>query len=425
MIAALCALPLLNAEERPPSVPDVALYVETLDVVWETVRDAYYDPEMGGVDWDAVYAAKRPAVEAADDISTLRMILRSMLAKLGQSHFGIIGSRSPVLESPRFTGDGEIGVTVTAIDDRVLVGRVRKGYPAERAGIRPGYALTEIDGDSLERIASDVETMPMAESLRAFYFVRYVQSRLEGDSGTTVTLGLVNGSGEASTVELEHAPIDRPMSGQVANMPRMPLEWEIRKRDDGIVVIRFNLFAFQVNTVVQDAIRNAAAEEAAGIIMDLRGNPGGVGMLATSMASLLVTEKTNLGVMQLRSGHLNFKAFPQPDGYRGAVVILVDGQSASTSEVLAAGLQESGRAVVVGEPTAGAVLPSLFKELPNGDLLQYVFADFRTVSGNFLEGRGVTPDIHAAPDREALLSGRDLALEAAVERIWQNQAQSP
>ena len=138
---------------------------------------------------------------------------------------------------------------------------------------------------------------------------------------------------------------------------------------------------------------------------------------APGIAGVLGKEETSLGTMHMRSGRTNFVAFPQANAYLGPVVILTDGGSASTSEIFAGGLQELGRAVVVGERTAGAALPSFFQKLPTGALFQYAIADFTTPKGMLIEGRGVAPDVEVKLSRRSLLEGRDVQLDAAIEQI--------
>jgi carboxyl-terminal processing protease len=210
------------------------------------------------------------------------------------------------------------------------------------------------------------------------------------------------------------------MSPRFGNFPPQYAEFESKRLDGGIGYIRFNIFVTPLMDRIRAAIRSMS--DAPGLIIDLRGNPGGFGGMAPGIAGVLEANQSSLGVMKFRSGRQAFIAFPQKDPYLGPVVILVDGGSASTSEIFAAGMQELGRAVVVGERTMGAALPSVFGKLPTGALFQYAIADFRTPKGVLIEGLGVTPDLEVKVTRRGLLDGHDLQLEAAVSIINQKHS---
>jgi carboxyl-terminal processing protease len=99
------------------------------------------------------------------------------------------------------------------------------------------------------------------------------------------------------------------------------------------------------------------------------------------------------------------------------VAILVDGSSASTSEIFAGGLKDLHRARIFGTLTAAAALPSVITRLPNGDGFQYAVANYISEGGQALEGNGVTPDIEVKLTREELLAGHDSVLDAALDWI--------
>ena len=100
-----------------------------------------------------------------------------------------------------------------------------------------------------------------------------------------------------------------------------------------------------------------------------------------------------LGEMETRDSTLKFIIFPRAETYAGPLAILVDDRSASTTEILAAGLQDLHRARIFGVRTAGAALPSDIVRLPNGDGFQYPQALYVSANGEVLEGAGVTPDV--------------------------------
>jgi carboxyl-terminal processing protease len=121
--------------------------------------------------------------------------------------------------------------------------------------------------------------------------------------------------------------------------------------------------------------------------------------------------------MYLRGASIKFALFPRPEPFLGPLAILVDGCSASTSEILAGGLMDLKRAHIIGTRTAGAALPSLFAKLPNGDGFQYAIANYISEGGQPLEGIGVTPDEEVKLTRHQLLEGQDAPLDAAITWI--------
>jgi carboxyl-terminal processing protease len=146
--------------------------------------------------------------------------------------------------------------------------------------------------------------------------------------------------------------------------------------------------------------------------------------MAPGIAGLLTTQAATLGTMKTRTNELKFAVFPQSNPFAGPVAILIDGGSGSTSEIFSGGMQEMGRAVVIGERSVGACLPSYFHKLPTGAIFQFAVADFKTPKGVLIEGRGVIPDIEVKWNRASLLAGRDAQLDAAVEQIRQSQRKS-
>jgi len=161
-----------------------------------------------------------------------------------------------------------------------------------------------------------------------------------------------------------------------------------------------------------------------GLIIDLRGNPGGLGAMAMGMAGYLVDKPgLRLGTMYMRDAPLNFVINPRQPGFKGPVAVLIDGSSASTSEIFAGGLKDLKRARIFGTRSARAALPSVIERLPNGDGFQYAIANYISEGGQTLEAAGVQPDVEVKLTREALLDGHDPVIDAALEWIRGNRAQ--
>ena len=409
----------------PPAAAQTAAvappaWQETFDVVWRTVKEKHYDPKFNGVDWDKVRADYSPRVSEVKSEKELYALLQRMIGELGQSHFNII-PREAIVEDPKEAtssegpSSGTIGVEVNYIDDLALITRVEENSPAARAGLRAGFAVKQIDQTPVERIVERFSKTKRSPEMTRLLISRSVAARLGGRPQTSVRLTYLDERDQVREIVLERAPVRGQMSEPLGNFPAQYTEFEAKRLAGGIGYIRFNVFAVSLMDRVRQAIRSMS--DAPGIIIDLRGNPGGVGVIANGMAGLLHSKPASLGTMQLRTGHVNFAVFPQPNPYQGPVAVLIDNGSASTSEVFASGMQELGRAVVVGERSAGAALPSFFLKLPTGALFQYAVGDFKTPKGVLIEGRGVRPDIEVKLNRRELLRGQDSQLDKAIEHI--------
>jgi carboxyl-terminal processing protease len=218
-------------------------------------------------------------------------------------------------------------------------------------------------------------------------------------------------------------------TARFGHFPPISVRLEDRLLAEGRVgYIGFNVFMPVIAARFADAL---SAQREAGIealIIDLRGNPGGLAGMVMGLSGWIVGDRAAaLGVMKMRQAELRFIVNPRArnDRFHGPVAILVDGLSASTSELFAAGLQELGRAVVVGETSAGMSLPSVIEALPDGDLLQLVTADLHTPGGARIEGVGVTPDVVVSLDTESLLAGGDAQIAAAVAHLLHSSEPAP
>jgi carboxyl-terminal processing protease len=154
-----------------------------------------------------------------------------------------------------------------------------------------------------------------------------------------------------------------------------------------------------------------------GLIIDLRNNAGGQGALVNNVGGALFSERISFGKTKTRFGGGDFWVVPQNKVFGGKIVILTNCGTGSTSEIFTAGMKETGRAKIIGERTAGAVLPATIERLPTGANFMYAVADYRSPNGILLEGKGVDPDIEVRLTRPSLLQGRDLQMEEAIREL--------
>jgi carboxyl-terminal processing protease len=180
-------------------------------------------------------------------------------------------------------------------------------------------------------------------------------------------------------------------------------------------VISFNIWLPMISTDLEHAVDSVKSCD--GVVIDLRGNPGGVGAMVMGFAGYFVDSTQSLGTMRTRQVSLNFVINPRALRFNGKVAILVDPMSASTSEIFATGMQRIGRARVFGERSAAAALPALMERLPSGDVFVHAVADFTDPSGKRVEGAGVVPDVVVPLRITDLAQGRDAPLDAALRWI--------
>jgi carboxyl-terminal processing protease len=397
----------------PVSASDV--HQRTFDIVWRTVKEKHFDPSLGGVDWDKVREQYAPRAASAKNDAEFYDVLRQMLSELHQSHFGIIAPEDIVQDNSPEPKGGSIGIDLQLVDGRATITRVEPGSRAAAAGLRPGYIITKVGDTTVEQVIATFAKSKESQAITKLRITRALLGRINGAPETTVGIIYLDASDQPREVTVTRERLKGEMSPRFGNFPPQYTEFEAKRLDGGIGYVRFNVFVISLMDRIRAAIRGMS--DAPGIIIDLRGNPGGLGGMAPGIAGVLEKEPTSLGTMQMRSGYQRFAVFPQLNPYLGPVVILADGGSASTSEIFAAGMQELGRAVVVGERTVGAALPSVLQKLPTGALFQYAIADFKTPKGTLIEGRGVIPDVEVKLTRGSLLEGRDAQLDAALEQI--------
>ena len=155
-----------------------------------------------------------------------------------------------------------------------------------------------------------------------------------------------------------------------------------------------------------------------GLVIDLRGNPGGVGAMSIPIAHMFVEGGTSLGRLQMREFNQEFTVAPNPSAFTGPIAILVDEGTASTSEIFALGMRDIGRVTIVGGgPSAGMALPSMIETLPDGGLIQYVVGDYHSAKGTAAEGEGVQPDVRVSESRADFAANRDPAFYPDPDRF--------
>jgi carboxyl-terminal processing protease len=420
---------------------------KTFELVWRTVNEENFDPTFGGVDWAAIYSRYFPRASRVTTDRELYILLQQMLNEIPQSHFAIIPPESipriklkrklPVKadnkddEAAATLSDEEeaesdneaatqmlngIGIDVRILNGQVVITRVATDSPAAKAGLRLGFVLKSVDYMPLGNIPPSIDLSPgLHMRLRQRILVDY----LGGEPGTDINLSYLDEENKEHQVTVKRERLKGTLSQSFGNLPPLYTELESKRLEDKIGYVRFTVFTPQLAEKICGALKSM--RDAPGIVIDLRGNPGGVMGVASGVVGLLTNKTGLIGTLKMRSGSIPIPSFPQRSSYAGPIVVLIDRLSGSTAEVMAAALQETGRALVVGERSAGEVLGANIIRLPTGALFEYARAGFKTAQGATLEGKGVIPDVEKKLDRSALLKGEDNQLQEAIRLIELHQ----
>ena len=421
LTAAAAAFSQVAGAQAIATIPEFSqVRLDTFNKVWNTINEKHYDPTFHGVDWKAVREAYLPKAQAAKTDEEFHGVLRQMLGELKLSHFNIFPP--PPAIGTDGDRDGSVGIEIKWIGGMPVVTRVQKDSPAEKSLVKPGYVVSKIDGklvaDTLKPLQESLAKRSTTEMMKRVYLERTSEALAGGKPGTRVTIEFLDGEDKPVSVKLTREKYAGEMSQPMGNFPKQKVIFESRLMPENIGYIRFNMWVIPQAAKIRAAIREFAGADA--IIFDLRGNPGGVGGMAGGVAGLLSDKQISMGSMRARAGVMNAIGYAQPEPFLGKIIVLTDHGTASTSEMFAAGIQENDRGKVVGETSAGAILPSVFEQLPTGYTFQYAISDYKSPKNIVIEGRGVKPDIEVPLSRDLLLAGRDPQLEAAITAVRKN-----
>ena len=392
-------------------------YLQVFEEVWSTVDQTYFDPDFGGLDWDAIHAKYESLIIAAEDDEELYQLLNQMLWELKVSHIAVGPVDAWPSAEPVTFEEGEVGVDVRLLENRAVITRVDAGSPAEKAGLRPGFIIQSIGATSVEQIIADTQehlAPPFNEQGRIELLTRNLLSLIYGHPGTCANLAYLDEKDELHEGCIER--IQRPWVAYMTGLPLPPfhLEFTSERLESGIGYIRFNTFHPDLIPDMVKAI--AALQDAPGIIIDLRGNPGGDPSIAEELAAQFLDRQVSFGSFRTRSGTMARNLIGK-NVYTGPLVILIDTTSYLASEYFASSMQVVRRAVIIGERSPGGGSGMNVKILSNGAIFGYHVFVMLAPDGAVLEGYGVIPDMIVTLERSQLLAGIDAQLQAAIHYL--------
>jgi carboxyl-terminal processing protease len=293
--------------------------------------------------------------------------------------------------------DGEfegVGLNVAEAERGLRVLTVFDGSPAQRGGISAGDVITSVNGRSLAG-----KTAEQATAL------------IKGPAGSTVELAVVSGKAQPRTIELERARVDVPV-----------VKSEMREFGGTKVAhVRLSSFTSGAHGEMRQAVDGLLDKGAQGVVLDLRDNGGGLLNEAVLVSSIFVGDGTIVSTKGRARPRRVFEATGNPIDAKIPVVVLVNSESASASEIVTGALQDRDRAEVVGTHTFGKGVFQEIRRLSNGGALDITVGEYFTPKGRNLggggvkQGAGIQPDIKAQDD--VTTADRDEALEVAVRTV--------
>lgn len=316
--------------------------------------------------------------------------IKGSLATLNDPYTIFIEPEPAAKEKAQLEGQfGGIGAFVQTDEAGHILLDPMPDQAAEQAGLQKDDILVAVDGQAI------TEEMSVDD----------VVNLIRGEVGTAVVL-TIERSGETG-------PIDISITRAIIETPSA--EWRLLEVDSTIGYIRLTAFTERSNSEIERAIDELTEQGAESFILDLRANGGGLLDSAVDIASqflrdgvVLREDRKNEGerVYDVRGGG---KALDQP------LVLLVDGGTASASEIVAGALQDYERATLIGEKTFGKGSVQLIYELSDDSRLHVTVAKWFTPNNNAIDGTGLTPDIEVLFTEEDHANGRDVQLEKAIE----------
>jgi len=384
---------------------------QLIDEVWQLVDRTYVDETFNKTDWRAIrqeylgreYTNRESAYDA----------IREMLKKLDDPYTRFMDPQA--FRSMQVDTSGELtGVGIQLSQDEktkeLIVVAPIEGSPAFQAGILARDVITKIDGKSTEGMDSSAAV-----------------NLIRGEVDTEVTLTIKRGDRE----------IDFPLKR--ANIPIHPVRYSKKDSPNGAIgYIRLTQFSAKAGDEVKAAIQDLEKQNVTGYVLDLRINPGGLLYSAIDIARMWIKEGVIVSTVD-RQGISEQETANNTALTKKPLVVLVDGGSASASEILSGALQDDKRAVLIGSKTFGKGLVQSVRGLGDGSGLAVTIAKYLTPSGRDINHLGIQPDVVVDltdTQRQALFGAdnkigtpEDIqyakALEVLTQKIGQQGASNP
>ncbi len=277
---------------------------------------------------------------------------------------------------------GGVGIVMGFKDNKITVISVMEGMPSEAAGIKTGDEIIAVDGVPTSEIEPEEVVL-----------------RIRGEIDTEVTLRIRRAGEE-----------DRDYVVRRATIQVHTVAGEMLPDTDGIGYIRIASFSEHTADEFKDAYHALEKDGVRGMIIDLRENPGGLVTSCVAIANMVVPKGPVVSVVQKDGTREEYESDLSEGKY--PLVVLIDGNSASASEILAGALQDTGAATIVGQTSYGKGSVQVILPLYDDDALKLTIAKYYTPSGRSIDGTGIEPDVRVEPQADG---AQDVQLMKAID----------
>ncbi len=373
-----------------------------LDEVYQEIAKRHYDSGFAE-NYRKHYLQHQPAILKSGNDRELAENINAMLRDFGDSHLYLQPPLSSALSQASrgvlgSAGEGPVdsGIELLETGEGIVVLRVKADSPAADAGVKSGMIVRRINGLD---ILPDGSPMWLGIARQLLMISGWITLTVQdGDKQNTVEF----------TPERETQP---PI--QLPGGPLLRGSYFSELRSDNIAYIHFNWFTMELIREVRGDIRGKL-KDAAGLIIDLRGNGGGTFNSIDWLGGWTLAEPVSFGTLNINRIPLKLSSTPQARGFKKKVAVLIDRNSFSAAEIFAAGVQDAKAGRIYGTTSGGQCLPSMFVALPSGFRLQTLIGAEKRASGGHIEKVGVTPDVIVEATSAGLLDGKDAVIEKAA-----------
>jgi len=325
--------------------------------------------------YDAFDKIKDNYYEDVDESSLINGAINGMIDALGDPYSDFMDEEEAKSFHESISSSFEgIGAEIQEQDGYIMIVSPIKGSPAEKAGLKPNDKIIAVDGKSIQGMSSS----------EAVLLIR-------GEKGTKVEL------------TIQRPGMDEPLKF-VITRDTIPLETVYSEMlEDGIAKIQITSFSDHTTEELKQHIADLKKQGLKGIILDIRQNPGGLLPQAVSITSMFVPDGEVIFQVEYKDGTKQRYISKQEEALDLPVVFLIDGGSASASEILAGAVKEKAGIPLIGEKTFGKGTVQSAEDLDDGSNLKITTAKWLTPNGNWIHKKGIEPDYEVAPSKYANL----------------------